>query len=146
LNFEDKQNSQIRKVIADRLSYSKQNIPHYYVTVAVSVDNLIKLRAKLNNVAKSKISVNDMVIKAASMACVKVPDTNSSWMGDFIRRFKNVNMSVAVQTDFGLMAPVISNTHLKGLEEIAAEIKDIAARARISNTDEVLGPVCCHRR
>ena len=130
MNFEDKQNSQIRKVIADRLSYSKQNIPHYYVTVAVSVDNLIKLRAKLNNVAKSKISVNDMVIKAASMACVKVPDTNSSWMGDFIRRFKNVNMSVAVQTDFGLMAPVISNTHLKGLEEIAAEIKDIAARAR----------------
>jgi pyruvate dehydrogenase E2 component (dihydrolipoamide acetyltransferase) len=130
LNFEDKQNTQIRKVIADRLSYSKQNIPHYYVTVAVSVDNLIKLRAKLNNVAKSKISVNDMVIKAASMACVKVPDTNSSWMGDFIRRFKNVNMSVAVQTDFGLMAPVITNTHLKGLEEIAAEIKDIAARAR----------------
>ena len=130
MNFEDKQNTQIRKVIADRLSYSKQNIPHYYVTVAVSVDNLIKLRAKLNNVAKSKISVNDMVIKAASMACVKVPDTNSSWMGDFIRRFKNVNMSVAVQTDFGLMAPVITNTHLKGLEEIAAEIKDIAARAR----------------
>jgi pyruvate dehydrogenase E2 component (dihydrolipoamide acetyltransferase) len=130
LNFEDKQNTQIRKVIADRLSYSKQNIPHYYVTVAVSVDNLIKLRAKLNNVAKSKISVNDMVIKAASMACVKVPDTNSSWMGDFIRRFKNVSMSVAVQTDFGLMAPVITNTHLKGLEEIAAEIKDIAARAR----------------
>ena len=96
VNFEDKQNTQIRKVIADRLSYSKQNIPHYYVTVAVSVDNLIKLRAKLNNVAKSKISVNDMVIKAASMACVKVPETNSSWMGDFIRRFKNVNMSVAV--------------------------------------------------
>ncbi len=54
------------------------------------------MRAKLNNVAKSKISVNDMVIKAASMACVKVPETNSSWMGDFIRRFKNVNMSVAV--------------------------------------------------
>ena len=71
-----------------------------------------------------------MVIKAASMASVKVPETNSSWMGDFIRRFKNVNMSVAVQTDFGLMAPVITNTHLKGLEEIAAEVKDIAARAR----------------
>ena len=70
LNFEDKQNSQIRKVIADRLSYSKQNIPHYYVTVAVSVDNLIKLRAKLNTVSKSKISVNDMVIKAASLASV----------------------------------------------------------------------------
>jgi pyruvate dehydrogenase E2 component (dihydrolipoamide acetyltransferase) len=96
LNFEDKQNSQIRKIIADRLSYSKQNIPHYYVTIAVSVDNLIKLRARLNNVSKTKISVNDMVIKAASMASVKVPETNASWMGDFIRRFKNINMSVAI--------------------------------------------------
>ena len=122
--------SNIRKVIAERLSFSKQNIPHYYVTVAVNVDNLIKLRAKLNTAAKSKISVNDFVIKAASLACVRVPETNSSWMGDVIRRFKNVNMSVAIQTDFGLMAPTVQNTHLKGLEEIAAEIKDIAGRAR----------------
>lgn len=71
-----------------------------------------------------------MVIKAASLACIKVPETNSSWMGEYIRRFNNVNMSVAVQTDFGLMAPTLFNTHLKGLEEIAAEVKDIAARAR----------------
>lgn len=96
----------------------------------VAVDNLIKLRAKLNTVAKSKISVNDMVIKAASMACIKVPETNSSWMGDFIRKYKNVNMSVAVQTPHGLMAPTLMNTNLKGLEEIANEVKDIAARAR----------------
>ena len=100
------------------------------MSVAVSVDNLIKQRTKLNAVSKSKISVNDMVIKAASLACAKVPETNSSWMGDFIRRYKNINMSVAIQTDFGLMAPTITNTHLKGLEEIAAEVKDIAARAR----------------
>lgn len=130
VNFEDKEVSNIRKVIAERLCYSKQNIPHYYVTVAVNVDNLIKLRGKLNTVAKSKISVNDMVIKAASLACVRVPETNSQWLGEAIRKFNNVNMSVAVQTDFGLMAPVITNTHLKGLDEIAAEIKDIAARAR----------------
>jgi pyruvate dehydrogenase E2 component (dihydrolipoamide acetyltransferase) len=129
-SFEDNQVSNIRKVIAERLSYSKQNIPHYYVTIAVNVDNLIQLRSKLNAVAKSKISVNDMVIKAASLASVKVPETNSSWLGESIRRYKNVNMCVAVQTDFGLMAPVITNTHLKGLEHIAAEVKDIAARAR----------------
>jgi pyruvate dehydrogenase E2 component (dihydrolipoamide acetyltransferase) len=98
--------------------------------VAVNVDNLIKLRGKLNTVAKSKISVNDMVIKAASLACVRVPETNSQWLGEAIRKFNNVNMSVAVQTDFGLMAPTLFNTHLKGLEEIAAEVKDIAARAR----------------
>jgi pyruvate dehydrogenase E2 component (dihydrolipoamide acetyltransferase) len=129
-DFTDLANSNIRKVIADRLSYSKQNIPHYYVTVSVHVDALMKLRARLNAVAKSKISINDMVIKAASLASVKVPETNSSWMGEHIRRYRNVNMSVAVQTEFGLMAPVITNTHLKGLEEIASEIKDIAARAR----------------
>ena len=128
--YEDFENSQIRKVIAERLTYSKQNIPHYYVTVQVQVDSLLALRAKLNKHSSSKISVNDMVIKAASLAAVNVPQTNSSWNDDFVRQFKNVNMSVAVQTDHGLMAPVIKNTNLKGLQEIATEIKDIAGRAR----------------
>ena len=77
--YEDVPLTNIRKVIADRLSFSKKNIPHYYVTVSVNVDNLLKLRAKLNSVAKAKISVNDMVIKAASLACINVPATNSSW-------------------------------------------------------------------
>lgn len=128
--FEDFENSQIRKVIADRLTYSKQNIPHYYVTVSVEVDKLLALRGKLNKHASSKISVNDMVIKAASLASTKVPQTNSQWMDDFVRQFTNVNMCVAVQTDHGLMAPVLRNTNLKGLNEIATEIKDIAGRAR----------------
>ena len=128
--YEDFENSQIRKVIAERLTYSKQNIPHYYVTVQVQVDSLLALRAKLNKHSTSKISVNDMVIKAASLAAVNVPQTNSSWNDDFVRQFKNVNMSVAVQTDHGLMAPVIKNTNLKGLQDIATEIKDIAGRAR----------------
>jgi pyruvate dehydrogenase E2 component (dihydrolipoamide acetyltransferase) len=100
------------------------------VTINVAVDNLMKLRAKLNKVSKSKISVNDMVIKAASLASIKVPETNSAWMGDFIRRYKHVNMSVAIQTDNGLMAPTLANANLKGLEEIASEVKDLAARAR----------------
>lgn len=112
------------------MTHSKQNIPHYYVTVQVQMDNLLALRGKLNKHSSSKISVNDMVIKAASLAATNVPETNSSWMGDFVRQFKNVNMSVAVQTDHGLMAPVITNTNLKGLQEIATEIKDIAGRAR----------------
>ena len=83
--YEDFENSQIRKVIAERLTYSKQNIPHYYVTVQVQVDSLLALRAKLNKHSSSKISVNDMVIKAASLAAVNVPATNSSWMDDFVR-------------------------------------------------------------
>ena len=100
------------------------------MTVSVNMDQLLKLRTKLNTMTKTKISVNDMVIKAASLACVNVPETNSSWLGETIRTYKNVNMCVAIQTDFGLMAPTLTNSHIKGLEEIAAEVKDIAARAR----------------
>ena len=95
-DYEDIPNTTVRNFIAERLTFSKQNIPHFYVTVQSQVDNLIKLRAKLNSVSSTKISVNDMVIKAASLACVRVPETNSSWMGSFIRRYKNVDMSVAV--------------------------------------------------
>jgi pyruvate dehydrogenase E2 component (dihydrolipoamide acetyltransferase) len=96
IDYTDLELSNIRKVIAERLSYSKQNIPHYYVTISVAVDNLLKLRERLNKVSKSKISVNDMVIKAASLATVRVPETNSSWMTEYIRRYKNVNMCFAV--------------------------------------------------
>lgn len=71
-----------------------------------------------------------MVIKAASLAAIKVPHTNAEWREDFIRFYKNVHMSVAVQTDHGLMVPIVTNTNLKGLEEIAEEVKDLAARAR----------------
>jgi len=71
-----------------------------------------------------------LVIKAASLAAKKVPATNSQWMGDSIREFNNVNMCVAVQTDHGLMVPVIKNTHIKGLSEIAADVKSAAGRAR----------------
>lgn len=79
IGYTDITNSQIRKVIADRLTFSKQNIPHYYVTIQCQVDNLMKMRAKLNAHSKSKLSVNDFVIKAASLAALKVPATNSSW-------------------------------------------------------------------
>ena len=102
---------------------------------------MLALRAKLNKNSPVKISVNDLVIKAASLAASKVPGTNSQWMGDFIREFKNVNMCVAVQTDHGLMVPVVKNTNLKGLAEIAAEVKDLAGRARENalKVDELSG-------
>jgi pyruvate dehydrogenase E2 component (dihydrolipoamide acetyltransferase) len=76
----------------------------------------MKMRAKLNKVSGTKLSVNDFVVKAASMAAIKVPATNSSWMQDCIRQYKNVNMCFAVQTEHGLMAPCVSNVNLKGLE------------------------------
>jgi pyruvate dehydrogenase E2 component (dihydrolipoamide acetyltransferase) len=86
----------VRKITAERLSFSKTTIPHYYVTINVNMDSLLKLRSKLNQSARTKISVNDMVIKAASLAAVRVPETNSEWREESIRIYKNVNMGVAV--------------------------------------------------
>lgn len=71
-----------------------------------------------------------MVIKATSLACLKVPATNSSWHGDFMREYKNVDMSIAVQTETGLITPIVKHANLKGLEQIAAEVKSLAAKAR----------------
>lgn len=71
-----------------------------------------------------------MIIKAASLACIKVPEANSSWQGNSIKKYKNVDMSVAVQTDFGLITPIVTNSNLKGLAEISKEVKDLAERAK----------------
>jgi pyruvate dehydrogenase E2 component (dihydrolipoamide acetyltransferase) len=128
--YTDVEVSQMRKVIAQRLSQSKETIPHYYVSVECEVDKLLALRAKLNTHSSSKISVNDMIIKAASLAALQVPSTNSSWQGEFIREFKNVDMSVAVSTPKGLITPIIKNANVKGLQQIATEMKDLANRAR----------------
>jgi len=88
------------------------------------------LREELNLISKSKISINDIVIKAASLACVRIPETNSSWMGNSIRKYKNVDMSVAVQTDNGLITPIVFNANLKGLSEIASDVKALAEKAK----------------
>jgi pyruvate dehydrogenase E2 component (dihydrolipoamide acetyltransferase) len=128
--FADLPTTQVRKIIAKRLTESKQTIPHYYVSVECEVDNLLKLRSRLNEHSKSKISVNDMLIKAASMAALKVPSTNSSWQESYIREYKNVDMSVAVSTPTGLITPIIKSANVKGLERIATEMKDLATRAK----------------
>ncbi len=128
--YEDMEISQVRKIIAERLVYSKQNIPHYYTSYDCEVDNMLKVRARLNDVSESKISVNDFILKAASLACTKVSECNSQWHDDFIREFKNVDMCVAVQTDSGLITPIVKYCNLKGLEEIATEVKELAGRAR----------------
>ena len=128
--YEVKELSQVRKVIAARLTESKQTIPHYYNTFEVEVDKLLKMRARLNAHATAKVSVNDMLIKAAALACLRVPATNSSWQGDAILEYKSVDMSIAVQTDFGLITPIVRSADAKGLGAIAAEVKELAGRAR----------------
>ncbi|PKA61963.1 Dihydrolipoyllysine-residue acetyltransferase component 2 of pyruvate dehydrogenase complex, mitochondrial [Apostasia shenzhenica] len=134
LNYSDIPNSQIRKVTASRLLLSKQTIPHYYLTVDTRVDKLMELRGQLNSLQESsggkRISVNDLVIKAAALALKKVPQCNSSWMNDFIRQYHNVNINVAVQTENGLFVPVIRDADKKGLSKIAEEVKKLAQKAK----------------
>ncbi|XP_039049303.1 dihydrolipoyllysine-residue acetyltransferase component 2 of pyruvate dehydrogenase complex, mitochondrial-like [Hibiscus syriacus] len=125
---------QIRKVTASRLLFSKQTIPHYYLTVDTCVDKLMDLRSQLNSLQEAsggkRISVNDLVIKAAALALRKVPQCNSSWTDDYIRQYNNVNINVAVQTDNGLYVPVIRDADKKGLSSIAAEVKKLAQKAK----------------
>ncbi|XP_047166555.1 dihydrolipoyllysine-residue acetyltransferase component 3 of pyruvate dehydrogenase complex, mitochondrial-like [Vigna umbellata] len=134
LDYIDIPVSQIRKVTASRLLLSKQTIPHYYLTVDACVDKLMSLRSKLNSLQEasggSRISVNDLVIKASALALRKVPQCNSSWTNDYIRQYNNVNINVAVQTDNGLFVPVIRDADKKGLSTIGEEVKQLAKKAK----------------
>ncbi|KDP40740.1 hypothetical protein JCGZ_24739 [Jatropha curcas] len=134
LDYVDIPHSQIRKVTASRLLFSKQTIPHYYLTVDTCVDKLIDLRSKLNSLQEAsggkRISVNDLVIKAAALALRKVPQCNSSWTDNYIRQYNNVNINVAVQTDNGLYVPVVRDADKKGLSKIAEEVKLLAQKAK----------------
>lgn len=122
----------IRRVTAERLTFSKQNIPHYYLTIECNINNLIKLREDLNSLSKNeyKLSFNDFVIKAASKALKAVPEANSEWRGEVIRRYHNVDINVAVNTDAGLFTPLIKDADKKGLAEISNQVKSLAQKAK----------------
>jgi pyruvate dehydrogenase E2 component (dihydrolipoamide acetyltransferase) len=126
----------MRKVIARRLGESKATIPHFYASRDVELDALLKLRAELN--AKSpkegpgafKLSVNDLVIKAAALALRRLPSVNASWTDEGMVLYDDVDISVAVAVPDGLITPIIRKADLKGLAAISNEMKDLAARAR----------------
>ncbi|CAH2053766.1 unnamed protein product [Thlaspi arvense] len=121
-------------VTASRLAFSKQTIPHYYLTVDTCVDKMMSLRSQLNSFQESsggkRISVNDLVIKAAALALRKVPQCNSSWTDEYIRQFSNVNINVAVQTENGLYVPVVKDADKKGLSTIGEEVRFLAQKAK----------------
>ncbi len=124
----------IRKVIARRMLESKQTVPHFYLTVDLEIDSLLAARQAINAVAEkkgSKVSVNDMVIKACAKALRDHPECNASWTEDEMIQYGAVDISVAVATDRGLITPIVRNADLKGLAQIASEMKDLAARAKI---------------
>uniref|UniRef100_A0A671VAC3 Acetyltransferase component of pyruvate dehydrogenase complex n=1 Tax=Sparus aurata TaxID=8175 RepID=A0A671VAC3_SPAAU len=131
--FTDIPISNIRKVIAQRLMQSKQTIPHYYLSVDVNMDQVIELRKELNAEVKAqniKLSVNDFIIKASALACLKVPECNSSWLDTVIRQNHVVDVSVAVSTANGLITPIVFNAHTKGLVAISSDVSALAAKAR----------------
>ena len=128
--FEDVRNSQMRKAIARRLADSKFSAPHYYLTIELDMDNAILARKAINELPDTKVSFNDMVVKACAMALKKHPQVNTTWNGDTMRYNHHVHIGVAVAVDEGLMVPVLRFTDQMSLTVIDAQVRDMAKRAR----------------
>lgn len=130
VSFVDTPVSQMRKVIARRLSESLFTAPHFYLTMSIDMDAAVAARTKINEVAKTKISFNDMVLKATALSLKQHPKVNSSWLGDTIRTNYHVNIGVAVAVEDGLLVPVVRFADGKSLSQIGAEVKDFAQKAK----------------
>ncbi len=128
--YEDIPNTQMRKTIARRLSESKYQAPHFYLTMEINMDEAMNARKAMNEVSPVKISFNDLVIKACAMALREHPAVNSSWMGDFIRMNKHIHIGSAVAMPDGLIVPVIRFADQKSLSQIATEAKGLYEKAR----------------
>lgn len=130
VNYEDVPVSQMRKVIARRLSESLFTAPHFYLTMSIDMDAAVAARGKINEAAKVKISFNDMVLKAVALSLKQHPKVNSSWLGDTIRYNHHVNIGVAVAVEEGLLVPVVRFADGKSLSQIGAEVKEFAQKAK----------------
>lgn len=129
-DYQEQALSGMRKTIAARLSESKQTIPHYRVSVDIDIDSLLQQRKYMNDTLGHSISVNDFVIKGCASALQQVPEVNVQFTGDAIRQFEQVDISMAVAIDGGLITPVLRNVAAKGLPQIASEARDLAQRAQ----------------
>jgi len=125
--------STMRKVIAKRTLEAKQQIPHFYLTVESNVDKLIELRRKINENNLTKISFNDLIVKAIGLAMQKNPNTNLYWHNDKIYKLNDIDVSVAVAIDEGLITPIIKNVNSKGLKLISNEIRELAKLAKTNS-------------
>ena len=129
-NYEDLPVSNMRKVIARRLGESKFTAPHFYLTVEIDMGKVIEMRKRVNDVAPTRISFNDFVVKAAAAALRLHPAVNSSWLGDTIRVNRDINVGVAVAVEEGLLVPVIRYADMKTLSQINVEVKALAGKAK----------------
>ena len=128
--YEDIPHSRIRRATAARLTQSKQTAPHFYVRGTVRADALVALRAEINEGREQKVSLNDLVVKAAAVAHRQVPEMNVVWTDDAVRRFSSVDIAVAVATDRGLLTPVVRDVDTLTVTALAARIADLAERSR----------------
>lgn len=128
--YTEKPVSQMRKVIAKRLSESLFTAPHFYLTMSIDMDAAMAARTKMNEFSAVKLSFNDLVIKAVAVALKQHPNVNSSWLGDKIRYNEHVNIGVAIAVEDGLLVPVVRFADGKSLSRISAEVKDFAQRAK----------------
>jgi len=126
----DLPNSQIRKVTAQRMLENKNGNPHYYVTMEIGMDELIAMRKKTNELLEAKISVNDFIVKACAKALMEVPVCNSSWNAEYIRQYSAADISVAVNTEKGLLTPIVFGADSKSIAQISADIKSLAGKAK----------------
>ncbi|BEG76322.1 pyruvate dehydrogenase complex dihydrolipoamide acetyltransferase [Achromobacter xylosoxidans] len=124
--------SGMRRAIARRLTESKQQVPHFYLTVDCRMDALLALRAQANQGGAAKLSVNDFIVRAAALALREVPEVNASWQDDAIEFHAGADISVAVATDGGLVTPIVRDADVKPLSAIAAEIVELAGRAKVN--------------
>lgn len=129
--YEFEKASNVRQVIAKRLLESKQTVPHFYLNIDCEIDALLSLRKQVNQDAEDyKISVNDFIIKACAKALRDVPAANAAWAGDGIIYYDDVDVSVAVASDQGLITPIVKKADEKTLTAISSDMKDLATRAR----------------
>lgn len=131
-SFVDIPLTNMRKVIASRLLQSKQQVPHYYLTISIKLEKVLKLREVLNAQSEGqyKLSINDFIIRASALSLKKVPQVNSAWYDTFIRQYSSADVSVAVATEAGLITPIIASAESKGLATISNSMKELAVRAK----------------
>jgi pyruvate dehydrogenase E2 component (dihydrolipoamide acetyltransferase) len=122
--------TQMRKIIAQRLSDSKFSAPHFYLKTSIQMDNLMAARKQINATSSIKISINDMIIKAVASSLSLHPGVNSSWMGDFIRQNHHIHIGSAIALEEGLIVPVIKFANQKTLTQIAADANELYEKAR----------------
>ena len=121
--------SSIRKIIAERTTKTKNEVPHFYLTIESRMDRLINLRKKINSEGKNKISFNDLIVKACALAMKRNPESNLSWINNKIHKYNNIDIAIAVALKEGLITPIVRNADKKGLSEISSEIKSLVSKA-----------------